>query len=278
MAVVNTKELIKTALENKMIIPAFNVHNIEMCRSILEAAEEENYPVIIQSTPKSIELSGYKVLYSVVKEMAEKKNVLCALHLDHGKKFENAREAVFSGFNSVMIDGSMLEYKENVRLTKETAEFAHILGIMVEAELGEISGKEDEGEVEKKNNFTSAELVEDFHKKTNCDMLAVSIGNSHGLEKKKLNFQLLKEIREKTDVPLVIHGGSGIGEEDLKYLKEYKIVKINFSSELKQKMIETYGKVYMENNNEYDIVTTTNKVLEEVKKVVKNKIRILKSN
>lgn len=277
MAVVNTKELIKTALENKMIIPAFNVHNIEMCRSILEAAEEENYPVIIQSTPKSIELSGYKVLYSVVKEMAEKKNVLCALHLDHGKKFENAREAVFSGFNSVMIDGSMLEYKENVRLTKETAEFAHILGIMVEAELGEISGKEDEGEVEEKNNFTSAELVEDFHKKTNCDMLAVSIGNSHGLEK-ETEFSAFERDQGKTDVPLVIHGGSGIGEEDLKYLKEYKIVKINFSSELKQKMIETYGKVYMENNNEYDIVTTTNKVLEEVKKVVKNKIRILKSN
>ena len=109
-------------------------------------------------------------------------------------------------------------------------------------------------------------------------MLAVSIGNSHGLEKKELDFELLKEIRKKTNVPLVIHGGSGIGENDLKYLKEYQIVKINFSSELKQKMIEAYGKVYISNNNEYDIVTTTNKVLEEVKKVVKNKIRILKSN
>lgn len=278
MGIVNTKDLIEMGLKNKMIIPAFNAHNIEMCRSILEAAEEENYPVIIQSTPKSVELSSYKVLYSVVNELANKKNVTCALHLDHGKTFDNIKNAVFSGFNSVMIDGSMLEYQENVNLTKETAEFAHTLGVIIEAELGEISGKEDDNEVKNQNNLTSAELVEDFHKKTKCDMLAVSIGNSHGLEKKELDFELLKEIRKKTDVPLVIHGGSGIGENDLKYLKEYKIVKINFSSELKQKMIEAYGKVYMSNNNEYDIVTTTNKVLEEVKKVVKNKIRILKSN
>lgn len=276
MGVVNTKELIKTALEKKIIIPAFNVHNIEMCRSILEAAEEENYPVIIQSTPKSVELSDYRILSSVVNELAKGKNVTCALHLDHGKSFENIRDAIFSGFNSVMIDGSMLEYEKNILLTKEAAEFAHTLGIIIEAELGEISGKEDGHEGGDENNQTSAELVEDFHKKTKCDMLAVSIGNSHGLEQKKLNFELLKQIRERTDVPLVIHGGSGISEGDLKYLKEYKIVKINFSSELKHKMIETYGKVYIENNNEYDIVFTTNKVLEEVKKVVKNKIRILK--
>ena len=260
-----------------MIIPAFNVHNIEICKSILEAAEEENYPVIIQSTPKSIELSGYKVIYSVVNELATGKNVLCSLHLDHGKTFENVKNSIFAGFNSVMIDGSMLKYEDNVRLTREVAEFAHTFGIITEAELGEISGKEDDNNVEEKNNQTSAELVEDFHKKTKCDMLAVSIGNSHGLEKKELNFELLEKIREKTDVPLVIHGGSGIDEEDLKRLSEYKIVKINFSSELKHKMIETYGKIYINNNKEYDVVSTTNKVLEEVKKVVRNKIRILKS-
>lgn len=278
MPIVTAIDLINKAKSEKLIIPAFNTNNIEITKAIITGAEKLNSAAIVQISPASADLSSYETIYKVFSSLADKSNAPLYMHLDHGKKFEHVKKAVFAGFNSIMIDGSLLDYEENIELTKSVAEYCHRLNIPVEAEIGTIIGKEDDMSSEK-SYCTDPNVVNDFYTRTGCDTVAVSIGNVHGLNKEpKINLKLLKEIHEKTDAPLVIHGGSGIPDDILKEFKNYGVVKVNFSSELKNALIRSVGKRYVKNNKEYDIVSVTKEEIDEVEKVVEHKIKVLNHN
>lgn len=278
MPIVTAIDLINKAKRQNFIIPAFNTNNIEITRAIIAGADKLNSAAIVQISPASAELSSYETIYEVFNSLADKAAAPLFMHLDHGKKFEHVKRAVFAGFNSVMIDGSLLDYKENVELTKSVVEYCHRLNIPVEAEIGTIIGKEDDM-ISKDSYCTNPDVVDDFYKTTGCDTIAVSIGNVHGLNKQpKINLELLKKIHSKTDAPLVIHGGSGIPDEILKEFKKYGVVKVNFSSELKNALIRSVGERYVKNNKEYDIVSVTKEEMLEIQKVVEHKINILNGN
>lgn len=268
-------ELLEITSKNNYVIASFNTSNLEISLSIVDGASEVGYPVSVQISPASIELSGFEYIKSIIEICAKNANVPICLHLDHGRTFNDVKNAVENGFTSVMIDGSHFSYEENIKLTKEVVDYCHPLGISVEAELGVIKGKEDSDFISEKNT-TSPELVKHFCEKSGCDMLAISVGNVHGLDyAPNIDFTLLEEINKVTKIPLVIHGGSGIPVSELAVFKNYNIKKVNFSSELKRAFISTIGRFYVENNNEHDIVSVTKAAKESVKKVVMNKLNAL---
>lgn len=274
---VSAINLINKAKSDKFVLAAFNTNNVEITKSIITGAEKLNLPCIVQISPASAELSSYETIYQIFSSLSKTVSIPLFMHLDHGKSFEHVKKAIYAGFNSVMIDGSTLSLEQNIKLTKEVVDYCHTLGIAVEAELGTIMGKEDD--MSSKSSFcTDPDIVDDFYNRTGCDTVAVSIGNVHGLNKRpSINLDLLKEIHSKTDAPLVIHGGSGIPDEILKQFKNFGVVKVNFSSELKSAFIRSVGKRYIQNNNEYDIVSVTKNEIDEIEKVVEHKIKILNS-
>lgn len=268
-------DLLEIANKNNYVLGSFNTSNLEISLSIIDGANECGYPVSIQISPPSIELSGFDYIRSIAEVCAKNADVPVCLHLDHGKTFDDVKNAVENGFTSIMIDGSRFSYEENIELTKKVVDYCHPLGISVEAELGVIQGKEDSEAVNKKNT-TNPDLVKFFCEKSGCDMLAVSIGNEHGLEHiPKIDFELLKEINKVSKTPLVVHGGSGIPDSTLSRFKDYNIKKVNFSSELKRAFISTIGQFYVKNNNEYNIVSVTRAAKENIKKVVVSKLDAL---
>ncbi|CUH95404.1 hypothetical protein P22_1474 [Propionispora sp. 2/2-37] len=257
------------------VLGAFNTHNLEVTKAIIEGAEETGYPALVQISPGSVELSGYETISAIFHSLAKKAAVPLALHLDHGRSFEEVKRAVEAGFHSIMIDGSQLSYEDNVELTRKVVSYCHERDIPVEAELGVISGKEDDLQVEE-HGYTDPRVAADFCEKTNCDLLAVSIGNVHGLRKDvAINLQILQELKTLTATPLVIHGGSGISQEIVRQFKEYGVRKVNFSSELKNALIRSVGERYIANPGEYDIVSVTKAEVRAIKQVVMDKLLIL---
>ncbi|GEN86311.1 MULTISPECIES: class II aldolase [Oceanobacillus] len=261
--------------EGNYVAPAMNTTNLEMTIAIVEAAEETGFPVIVQIAPTNVKLSGYDYIAEIVKKAAEKVSVPVTLHLDHGMSFEDVKKAVDAGFASVMIDASTLDYEENIKLTKEVVEYCHQRGVFVEAELGELSGKEDDHVAEDAAQ-TDASLCKDFVNRTGIDLLAVSIGNIHGIDHAPdLNFDLLQEINEKVDVPLVIHGGSGIPDEALAKLKDYGVRKVNLASDLRKAFITAVGKRYEKNPNEYNLISVLLEAQTAVKETAITKFEAL---
>lgn len=268
-------DLIEIARKHNWVIGAFNTSNLEISISISDAAKELGYPVCIQISPPSAELSGYDYIAGIVGVCAKHSNIPICLHLDHGKTFQDVKNAVESGFTSVMIDGSALPYEQNIKLTKDVVKYCHSMGISVEAELGALRGKEDLYLPEAQTK-TDPKLVNDFCDETGCDLLAVSVGNVHGLkEQGQIDFKLLEEITMSTNVPLVIHGGSGLPSSTLSQFRKYNVTKVNFSSELKKAFISAIGNCYNQNNDDYDIVSVTKVVKENVKGIVLSKLRAL---
>jgi len=271
MPLVNMQSFLKVLEEKNLIAPAFNTTNLEMTLSIIQGAEELGYPVIVQIAPTNVKLSGY----DYVKSAAEKANIPITLHLDHGMTFEDIKQAVDAGFNSVMIDASKLPYEENIKFTKEVVEYCHERGVSVEAELGELGGKEDDHESDESAQ-TDPKLAREFVERTGIDLLAVSVGNIHGLdEQPKINLELLREIADTVEVPLVIHGGSGIPDDTLAQLKNYNVRKINLASDLRKRFISSVGKRYEQNPNEYNLINVLLEAQSNVKEVVIDKFSTL---
>ncbi|MBL3644704.1 class II aldolase [Bacillus sp. RHFB] len=271
MPLVNMKSFLQLLEEKNLIAPAFNTTNLEMTLSIIRGAEEAGLPVIVQIAPTNVKLSGYDYIANIVKSTAEKVEVPVTLHLDHGMTFEDVKNAVEAGFNSVMIDASKLPYEENIQFTREVVEYCHARGVSVEAELGELSGKEDDHESDDSAQ-TDPNLAREFVERTGIDLLAVSVGNIHGLdEQPKINLELLREIADTVEIPLVIHGGSGIPDDILKQLKNYNVRKINLASDLRKRFIASVGKRYEQNPNEYNLISVLLEAQSEVKEVVINK-------
>lgn len=272
MPLVNMNKLIKITNEKNTTAPAFNTTNLETTLAIMEGINESGFPGIIQVTPSNLKLSDYSYISNIAYLAEKNMETPMSLHLDHGKSFEDIKMAVEHGFNSVMIDGADLSFEENIELTKRVAEYCHCFDIPVEAELGEISGKEDDLNVES-GGITDPEMVKKFVEESKCDSLAISIGNVHGLnDVPKLDFELLQKIEKESSVPLVLHGGSGISTEDLQKVRTYNVSKINIASELRQKYIQTIGNLYEQDPNEYNLKKVLFEAKQNMKEAVISKI------
>lgn len=253
MALVDSLELVGIAEKNGWLLPAYNTTNMEMTLGILDGLQRSGMPGIIQIAPTNVKLSDYEMIASIVERAAEGYIVPTCLHLDHGKTLEDVRKAVHAGFTSVMIDGAALPFEENVRFSRQAVDFCHCYGVPVEAELGAIRGKEDD-HVSEADLKTDPTQVVEFVERTGCDLLAVSIGNVHGLEDEpRIDLGLLKTISEVTPCPLVLHGGSGIAYETIHAMQPYRMTKINIASDLRKAFITAVGRAYEANNNEHNL-------------------------
>lgn len=236
MALVTMKEVLHAATNGQYALGAFEFWSFESARAIVAAAESENLPVILQAGYDECLVAGnYQNLGMIGRSVADEAGVQVALHLDHGRTVEEAYQALEAGFTSVMIDASALPYEENARITREVAELARRYGATVEAELGRLAGSEAQADVsEEEAAQTDPREAFQFVHDTGIDCLAVAIGTAHGLYRyePRINIPRLIEIREKVDIPLVLHGGSGTPERKIREAIANGIRKINICTEL----------------------------------------------
>jgi len=273
----NLKEVTAMADELNMTIGAFNTHNLEMLPEMIRAAKEMGSPIIIQTSIDTAKYIGYKVLVAVVKELAADEMVDVVLHLDHARDFNEIKAAIDAGFSSVMYDGSHLPFKENISKTRAVVEYAHAHGVSVEGELGTIGGTEEGISVAENDKvYTKPEDAVEFVEKTGVDALAIAIGTNHGQFKSKtdVNIPLLKEINAVVDVPLVIHGGTGVKEEDYPELINNGIRKFNVGTELlvnwNKEAKDCFSATELNKSLRHNVIPANMKV----KEIVKHKIRL----
>jgi fructose-bisphosphate aldolase, class II len=243
MSLVNLAGILAPAYRKGTAVGAFNVINLEFLEAILGAAESRSSPVILNIAEVHFPFITPEHIVPLTLHLAGRSSVPVALNLDHGLTFEAVVRAIEMGFTSVMFDGSKLPFEENIRRTAEIVRIAHARNVSVEAELGAVGGEEGGGLVgtARPEFFTDPEQAGDFVGQTGCDALAVAIGNAHGLYRgdPRLDFARLGAIRAKTGVPLVLHGGSGIADEDLRKAISLGIAKINFFTGMSQAGIES---------------------------------------
>jgi len=230
MKIVNGYDLMDYGKQHKYLLPAFNTTNLEMTYAIAKGLNNVNLPGYIQISSNNLRLSGPEAIVAITREALKDSDVPISLHLDHGKSYEDVKRCVDAGFTSIMIDASHLSYEENIETTKKAVDYCHFYGIPVETELGALKGKEEDI-VNEADCKTDPNLVNDFVMRSNCDLLAVSIGNVHGLDiEPKIDIPLLEEIWSVCPVPLVMHGGSGIPFEIIREIKQYGMLKVNYGS------------------------------------------------
>ena len=232
---VSTKEIFEIARKRGFGIPAPNFYNSDSIKTYIETAAKNNFPVIVSFAEVHLELMSMEEAAEMGKFYANKYNIPVALHLDHGMTYSVIVNAIKNGFTSVMIDASAESFEENVRLTKEVVKVAHAVNVAVEAEIGHVgAGVNYENHEQTESMYTKTEEAVKFVEMTNVDSLAVSVGTAHGsyVGIPEINFERLKEIRDKVSVPLVLHGGSSTGDANLRKCVELGIVKINLFTDL----------------------------------------------
>ncbi|MBO1306424.1 class II fructose-bisphosphate aldolase family protein [Enterococcus sp. 669A] len=269
------KEVTQTATELNMTVGAFNTHNLEMLPEMIRAAKEMGAPIIIQTSIDTAKYIGYKVMVAVAKEIAEDEMVDVCLHLDHARDFDEIKAAIDAGYSSVMYDGSHLPFKENIAKTKAVVEYAHAHGASVEGELGTIGGTEEGISVAEDDKvYTKPEDAVEFVKHTGVDALAIAIGTNHGQFKSKteVNIPLLKEIHAVVDIPLVVHGGTGVKEEDYPELINHGIRKFNVGTELLVNWTKTAKESFSETEVNKSLRHNVIPANMKVKEIVKHKI------
>ena len=231
---VTLNEILKDAEEKKYAVGLFNMLNLEMARGIIEAAEEEKSPLILGVAEVHFPLIPFEYAATVMQKIARDAKVPVCLHLDHGTDYAKIMKAIQSGFSSVMYDGSALPYEENIANTREISKVAHALGISVEAELGHVGQGSNENDFNCEDLYTKPEQVNDFIRRADVDALAVAIGTAHGpyVKKPVLDIGRLKELYDVSEKPLVLHGGSGLTDEDFRNVIFNGIRKVNICTEL----------------------------------------------
>lgn len=277
---VTLKEALTEANHLNMAIGAFNTHNLEMLPAIIKAAEKQKTPVIVQTSCGTANYVGHKNLVAVCKSMSEEYGVDVVLHLDHAKDFSEIRKAIRAGYSSVMFDGSSLPFKENILGTKQVVKFAKEYGVSVEAELGTVGGTEDGIVVSQDEVFyTDPKDAIEFVKETGIDALAVAIGTNHGqyMSKTDISFDQLEKIKDAVNIPLVIHGGTGVKDDDVKKVIDLGIRKFNVGTELlvgwNRTSKENY-ETHKENISNRDNVVPA---LETIEEIVQRKIKLFKN-
>ncbi len=235
MPFVTTKKMLQDAQDGHYAVGAFNVENMEMVMAVIEAAEEMNAPVIMQTTPSTVKYAGLDYYLANVKAAAERADIPVALHLDHGSSYGLAMQALRTGYTSIMIDGSHEGFEDNVVLTKAVVDACRPSGIPVEAELGKVGGKEDDLDGGDGDGYTDPTQAKEFVERTGASSLAVAIGTAHGLYKgePKLEQERLSNIRQVVSVPLVLHGASGVPDEAVREAIRRGICKVNYATELR---------------------------------------------
>lgn len=276
MSIISTKQMLLKAQKEKYAVPAFNIHNLETMQVIISACSEMKSPVILAGTPGTYEYGEVNPLVSLAKAFSFDYNLPLALHLDHHETFEDIQNKILAGIRSVMIDGSHLPYEENVELVRKVVQFAHRYDVSVEAELGRLGGQEDNITVDEKDAiYTNPLQAKDFVEKTGIDSLAVAIGTAHGLYDKepKLDFERLKDIRDTVDIPLVLHGASGLSTEDIKHSISLGICKVNVATELKIAFSDALKEYLINNPSSNDPRKYMTGAKASMKEVVKKVIR-----
>ncbi|MTI62009.1 MAG: ketose-bisphosphate aldolase [Firmicutes bacterium] len=281
MSLVNPLYLIKQAQKKGIAIPAFNIHNMETVQGVIEAAVEEKSPVMIATTPGTLRHAGVSCIANIVKTIATEVNIPVALHLDHCSSYGVIVQALRNGYTSVMIDAAELPYEGNVSLVKEVVKMAHAVGVAVEAEIGRIGGTEDDLSVdEREASLTIPAEAKDFMEATGIDTLAIAIGTAHGMYQgePKLDFNRLSAIKELVEIPLVLHGASGVSDDSVREAIKRGISKVNIATELKIPLARSIQKYFTDNPEGNDPRKYLGLGREAVKKVVKEKIRLCGSN
>jgi tagatose 1,6-diphosphate aldolase GatY/KbaY len=260
-------------------VGAFNVENMEMVKAVIKAAEDLKAPVMLQMTPSTIKYGTIETFAAIVTAEAKKATVPVCLHLDHGSSYELALQCLENGYTSVMIDGSAKEFEGNIEVTKKVVEAAKKFNVPVEAELGKVGGKEDDLEVEVDTNTDVKEALE-FVERTGIDSLAIAIGTAHGfyvgtpvLDKKRLD-----EIKSLVSIPLVLHGASGIADEEVRDCVRRGICKVNFATELRVAYTGAIKKLVKENPEIFDPKAFGKAGMEALTELVKNRMNVCGCN
>lgn len=253
---INMKDLLKVAYENKFAVGSFNVANSEFVKVVITAAEEQNSPAIMQIHPNEIDLvtDGF---IAYVREAASKSKVPFVIHLDHGATIKDITRSIRNGYTSVMMDASHLPFEENIAATKEAVELAHLVDVSVEGELGTIGSNEGSSEGGADEIlYTNAEEAAIFVEQTGIDTLAVAVGTSHGIypqsKDHSIKIDRLKQIHEKVKIPLVLHGGSDNPDEEIREAVKHGIAKINLSTDMKRAFYNQLRATLDANPNAYE--------------------------
>jgi len=275
MAFVTSKQLLLDAQKGEYAVPAFNIENMEMAKAVVEAANEMKSPILIQTTSSTVKYASLNLYQSMVKILAEQVNIPVALHLDHGVNFEVAVQAIRTGYTSIMIDGSHYDFEENVILTKKVVEVGKACGIPIEGELGKVGGKEDGLVGGNGDKNTDAGEAAEFVRRTDVDSLAVAIGTAHGIYKgtPNINVERISEIKRLVNVPLVLHGTTGVDGDIVKQCVKAGICKVNYATELRIAYSDGLKEVLWNTPGEYDPKAYGRVGMEKVKEVVRKNIR-----
>lgn len=273
MQIVNTKEMLANAQKGRYAVGAFNIENMEFAQAVIEAAEELRSPVILATSVNTLKYADPNIFISIVTAICDRATVPVSLHLDHGEQYFDVLSTTMAGYKSVMIDGSKKSYSDNLELTKKVVSICKPFDISVEGELGAIGGKPGDKNIEELM-YTNPETAKDFVEKTGVDSLAVAIGTAHGIYKStpKLDIDRLDLIRDKIDVPLVLHGASGLSNEQINACITHGICKINIATELRIAWTNALRECLQKNVDKYDPKVFSRVAREEVKEIVKEKI------
>ena len=275
MKIVNGFDLMKYAKDHHYILPAFNTTNLEMTYAIAKGLNKAGLPGYIQISSNNLRLSSPDTITYLAKDALKDSDVPVGLHLDHGKSYEHVKACVDAGFTSIMIDASHLPFEENIQEVKRAVQYCHFYGVPVEAELGALQGKEEDI-VNEADSKTDPSMVADFVERTGCDLLAVSVGNVHGLDlTPKVDLPLLEEISKVSPVPLVMHGGSGIPFETIQKASKFNLLKVNYGSDLRKAFISTFGEAYEQNHNEVNVIGLSIQSIENVSRKAAELVTII---
>ncbi len=279
MGLVTSKKLLEDARKKGYAVGAFNIENMEMVMAVLAAAEETNSPVIMQTTPSTVKYAGLDYYLANVKAAAIKASVPVVMHLDHGDSFGLAMKAYRAGYTSIMINGSKLSFEENIALTKSVTEACHPGEVPVEGELGTVGGKEDDLVNSDDNPYTDPQEAKEFVERTQVDSLAVGIGTSHGVYKgiPKVNVDCLGAIRAVIDIPLVLHGTSGVPDDQVRECVKRGICKVNYATDLRIAYTSGLKEYIAVNPEEFDPKKYSAAGLKEVTKYVMQKMKVIGS-
>ena len=300
MPLVTTKEMFRKSMEEGFAIGAFNINNMEIMQGIVDAAQKQNSPVILQASSGAIKYARINYIMKMLEAAVEETTIPIAIHLDHGADFEICKKCIDAGFTSVMIDGSKYSFEENIEITKKVVDYAHSKGVVVEAELGQLAGIEDDVNVSESDaKYTDPDQAKEFVERTGCDSLAIAIGTSHGAYKfkgeAKLRMDILKAVKEKIpNTPIVLHGAStvipelvetcnkyggdipgakGVPDEILHEASVSGVSKINVDTDLRLAFTSEIRKTLSENPSAFDPRKYLTPAREKITEIVEHKIK-----
>ena len=279
MTLVSSKKLLKDAQKGGYAVGAFNAENMEMVQAVVAAAEAKRSPVIIQTTPGTLKYADTDMFAAMAQAAAENADVPVVMHLDHGDSFDTAMKAFRSGYTSIMIDGSHSPFEENIALSSSVADVCRPVGVNVEAELGKVGGKEDDLDGGEGAGLTVPSEAKEFVDRTGIDSLAVAIGTAHGIYKGEphVDVERLKEIREVVDIPLVLHGTSGVPDDTVRECIAAGICKVNYATDLRIAFSNGVKKVLAEDPDIFDPKKYGKAGRDEVQKYVEQKMDVVGS-